>query len=105
MNDNASTLYAKLLGETAAITWEELQPFFARGALLWVDGAEDLVGVALAVAQDDKTRVAALLTDGKLSKVDENRAQDLLARDPKLWAVVVAPWVLIHERDEAPTRH
>jgi hypothetical protein len=105
MNDNASTLYAKLLGETAAITWEELQPFFARGALLWVDGAEDLVGVALAVAEDEKTRVAALLTEGKLSKVDENRAQDLLARDPKLWAVVVAPWVLIQERDEAPTRH
>ena len=32
MADDASTLYAKLLGETAAITWQELQPFFARGA-------------------------------------------------------------------------
>ena len=105
MNDNASTLYAKLLGETAAITWEELQPFFARGALLWVEGAEDLVDVALAVAEDDKARISALLAAGKLSKVEESRAQDLLARDPKLWAVVVAPWVLIQERDEAPTRH
>ncbi|BAN47435.1 DUF2288 domain-containing protein [Metapseudomonas resinovorans] len=105
MNDNASTLYAKLLGETAAITWEELQPFFARGALLWVDGAQDLVAVALAVAEDDKPKVAELLTSGKLCKVEETRAQDLLARDPNLWAVVVAPWVLIQERDEAPTRH
>jgi hypothetical protein len=105
MNDNASTLYAKLLGETAAISWEELQPFFARGALLWVDGAADLVGVALAVAEDDKAQVAALLAAGTLGKVEEERAQDLLARDPKLWAVVVAPWVLIQERDEAPTRH
>ncbi|HAF91019.1 MAG TPA: DUF2288 domain-containing protein, partial [Pseudomonas sp.] len=28
MNDEASTLYAKLLGETAAISWPELEPFF-----------------------------------------------------------------------------
>ncbi|MNR62371.1 hypothetical protein D3C85_1843740 [compost metagenome] len=63
------------------------------------------MAVALAVAEDDKAQVAAFLAAGKLSKVEEDRAQDLLARDPKLWAVVVAPWVLIQERDEAPTRH
>ena len=45
MADDASTLYAKLLGETAAITWQELQPFFARGALLQVAGEADLVEV------------------------------------------------------------
>lgn len=105
MNDSSSTLYAKLLGETAAITWEELQPFFARGALLWVEGAEDLVGVALAVAEDDKPKVTQLLGAGSLAKVEESRAEDLLTRNPKLWAVVVAPWVLIQERHEAPTRH
>lgn len=37
MTEQPSTLYAKLLGETAAITWQELQPTFARGALLLVD--------------------------------------------------------------------
>ncbi|PZR38356.1 MAG: DUF2288 domain-containing protein, partial [Ectopseudomonas oleovorans] len=29
MTDQSSTLYAKLLGETAPIRWQELQPFFA----------------------------------------------------------------------------
>ncbi|OEC41338.1 hypothetical protein A7D27_14135 [Pseudomonas sp. 1D4] len=105
MNESSSTLYAKLLGETAAITWEELQPFFARGQLLWVEGQEDLVGVALAVAEDDKPQVAALLQAGKLERVEEARARDLLERDPTLWAVVVAPWVLVQERLEVPARH
>ena len=98
MTEQPSTLYAKLLGETAPISWEELQPFFARGALLWVAGAQDLVEVALAVAEDDRGKVASWLTDGALRKVEAEQAEDLLGRDPKLWAVVVAPWVLIQER-------
>ncbi len=28
MSEDQSTLYAKLLGETAPISWQELQPFF-----------------------------------------------------------------------------
>jgi len=93
-----SSLYLKLLGETAPIRWEELQPFFARGALLWVHGSLDLVEVALAVAEDNRDKVTGWLTSGALGKVEENRAGDLLARDPQLWAVVVAPWVLVQER-------
>jgi hypothetical protein len=98
MTQEPSTLYAKLLGETASITWEELQPFFAKGALLWVEPAQDLIAVAEAVAENDQTRVAAWLADGGVAKVAESRALDLLQRNPPLWAVVVAPWVLIQER-------
>lgn len=93
-------LYLKLLGETAPIRWEELQPFFARGALLWVHGTEDLVEVALAVAEDDRDKVGSWLASGMLGKLEESRAEDLLARDPQLWAVVVAPWVLVQEREQ-----
>ncbi len=105
MTEQPSTLYAKLLGETAPISWQELQPFFARGALLWVDATMDLVEVALAVAQNEQAKVAAWLAAEQVSKVEERRAEDLLARDPKLWAVVVAPWVLIQERAEGPSSH
>ncbi|WP_137818901.1 DUF2288 domain-containing protein [Pseudomonas sp. 2FG] len=103
MPEQASTLYAKLLGETAPISWQELQPFFARGALLWVSATMDLVEVALAVAQNEQGKVATWLAAEQVSKVEERRAEDLLARDPKLWAVVVAPWVLIQERAEGPS--
>lgn len=101
MTQEPSTLYAKLLGETAAITWNELQPFFAKGALLWVEPALDLIEVAEAVAENRAEKVAAWLAAGEVSKVSESRALDLLERDPALWAVVVAPWVLIQDRAQA----
>ncbi len=105
MTDQSSTLYAKLLGETAPIRWQELQPFFARGALLWVEGSQDLVAVAHAVAENDQARVAQWMKQGLLCKLEDSRAEDLLARDPQLWAVVVAPWVLVQERAGDSTLH
>lgn len=100
MKEQPSTLYAKLLGETAPITWQELQPFFARGALLWVDSDQDLIEVAEAVAEDRRELVGAWLEGGRVAVLSDTRAEDLHARDPSLWAVVVAPWVLVQERAE-----
>ena len=77
MNQEPSTLYAKLLGETASITWKELEPFFAKGALLWVDPDLDLIAAAEAVAQDEGEKVAAWLAADKLAKLSETRALDL----------------------------
>jgi hypothetical protein len=98
MTQEPSTLYAKLLGETASISWKELQPFFAKGALLWVEPSQDLIAVAEAFAENAEAKVAAWLGTGEVGKVSESTALDLLERDPPLWAVVVAPWVLIQER-------
>ena len=97
MTEQPSTLYAKLLGQTAAITWEELQPFFARGTLLWVDAPHDLIEIAQALVENKQDKVAQWLSQNALSKLDDERASDLQARDPALWAVVVAPWVLAQE--------
>ncbi|VXC57059.1 conserved hypothetical protein [Pseudomonas sp. 8Z] len=105
MTEQTSTLYAKLLGETAAITWQELQPFFARGALLWVEGRQDLVAVAEAVASDDQAKVAQWMAQGVLGKLEDSQAESLQAREPQLWAVVVAPWVLVQERLSAVSLH
>lgn len=102
--EQPSTLYAKLLGETAAITWPELQPFFARGTLLMVEGTQDLIEVAQAVAQNEHAKVAAWLESGLLSRVDDSRAKSVFERNPELWAVVVAPWVLVQERTERTER-
>jgi hypothetical protein len=98
MTQEPSTLYAKLLGETASIPWKELQPFFAKGALLWVEQSLDLIEVAEAVAENEASRVSAWLAAGQLGKVSEARAIELVERDPTLWAVVVAPWVLVQDR-------
>lgn len=105
MSDDPSTLYAKLLGETASISWQELQPFFARGALLRVASDFDLIEAAQAVAQDDREKVAAWLASGHIAKIEAEHAQDWHERDPALWAVVVAPWVLVQERATKPSLH
>lgn len=101
MHKQPSTLYAKLLGETAQIGWQELQPFFARGALLQVTANVDLVAVAEALAENRSEQVAAWLAGGQLQKVEEAHALEYLERDPTLWAVVVAPWVVIQERGDS----
>ena len=101
MNQEPSTLYAKLLGETATITWKELEPFFAKGDLLWVSSELDLIAVAEAVASDEGKKVAAWLDEDKVAKLSATRAQDILERNPELWSVVVRPWILIQERASA----
>ncbi len=98
MTQEPSTLYAKLLGETASISWKELERFFAKGALLWVDTDLDLIEVAQAVAENQADKVAAWLAEGNVEKLSATRASDLQKRDPTLWAVVVSPWILVQER-------
>ncbi|CRM92337.1 hypothetical protein [Pseudomonas sp. 22 E 5] len=98
MTQEPSTLYAKLLGETAEISWKELEAFFAKGALLWVDAGLDLIEAAEGMAEDNRDKVAAWLAAGSLGEVSATRALDLVERDPSLWAVVVSPWILIQER-------
>lgn len=100
-----STLYAKLLGETATISWPELEPFFAKGNLLRVDAGLDLVAVAEAVAEDDRQRVTAWLDAGQLERIGAGHAEDWQRRNPYLWAVVVAPWVLVQERAGSAAMH
>ncbi|WP_295473545.1 DUF2288 domain-containing protein [uncultured Pseudomonas sp.] len=98
MKQEPSTLYAKLLGETAVIPWQQLQPFFAKGALLWVAPELDLIAVAEAVAENDTARVSAWMAAEQVAKVSESRALAFYEADAQLWAVVVAPWILIQDR-------
>jgi len=38
------------------------------------------------------------MATGKVAKVDDATAADWHSRNPALWAVVVAPWILVQER-------
>ncbi|VVE86789.1 DUF2288 domain-containing protein [Pandoraea bronchicola] len=94
----ASDVYLRLLSETAKIDWKDLESFFARGVLLYVAPGVDLVSVAEAVANDDKDTVSQWLSSGMVQRMQANHATDFAERTPELWAVVVAPWVLVQER-------
>jgi hypothetical protein len=97
MEDNED-MRVKLNGETARIAWAELQKPFARGAVVKVGAGLDLVDVAASFARDDKTAVERWLRDGSVARLTDQDARDWQERDPTLWAVVAAPWVLVQER-------
>lgn len=84
--------------ETARIHWQELETHFARGVVIRVDSDLDLVEVAGCFANDDKPAVEAWINDGKVEHLGMHEAKDWGGRDPELWAVVVAPWVVVQER-------
>lgn len=65
----------------------------------------DLVEAALAVAQDDGDKVAHWMASGQLGRLEVEQAKDWQARDPDLWAVVIAPWVLVQERAGRSSLH
>ncbi len=102
MSDQVSPLYAEILGETAKISWQELQPYFARGLILWVASDENLIAVAEAIVADNKELINQLMQHQRIAKLNDQQAQDYYQRDPELWATVVSPWVLVQER---PNHH
>ncbi|MDO1510353.1 MULTISPECIES: DUF2288 domain-containing protein [unclassified Neisseria] len=85
----------KLNLETARINWQELQPHFARGAAVYVSPDLDLIDIARRMADDDSTTLSALMRQGKFGLVSEAQARQFLADNQDMWAVVVAPWVLV----------
>ena len=84
--------------ETARVYWQELETHFARGVVIRVDSDLDLVEVATCFANDDKPAVEAWIDAGKVQHLEMRVAKDWSSRDPALWAVVVAPWVVVQER-------
>ncbi len=99
MPDNS--LYQHLAGEAGKITWQELQPHFARGVLVVVSDSLDLIEVATRIAQDDRDVVARWTSEGHVIKASDDHARCWTLSNPLLYAVVVAPWVLV----QLPPRH
>lgn len=83
--------------ETGRIEWMELQPHFARGAIINVDLDLDLVETAAAFIEDDSEQILKLLDKNKIWKPDLSEAERWYIGKQEFWAVVVAPWVLIQE--------
>ncbi len=97
MHKTEDPLAAELNRETAKIAWRELERFYARGVVIEVDAHSDLIEVAAAMRRDDTDRVENWLQEGAVVRPDDTRARQWSDADSVLWAVVVAPWVLVQE--------
>ncbi len=88
---------AKILGETAKISWHELERFYAQGKLILVDTSLDLVEVGYSISLDDATKIIAWMEEGLLLKQFDDQAKQWHEQDAEVWSVVIHPWVLAQE--------
>ena len=84
--------------ETAKITWSELERFFARGRVLCVHPSLDLIDVAIAMKNDDTAQLTQWTQATQVQHLPDNVAKQWATREYSLWAVVIAPWVLVQAR-------
>ena len=98
MKEELEQITARLNTETARITWQELERHFARGVLLTVSPKLDLVQVGAHMIHDDKIIIDAWLESGELGKTIDDDAHRWSEGESELWAVVVAPWVLVQAK-------
>ena len=85
----------KLIAETAKIEWKELERFYAQGKVLHISDDSDLVAVAAAFAEDDIEKVKELQIQNKFSAVSDEQAKQWYEDDALVWAVTVAPFILV----------
>lgn len=91
-------MFAEFAKQTAQIRWAELAKHFARGVVVVVSPELDVVKVARDMAQDDKSALEGPISSGAIRRANDDDARYWNANDPELWAVVVAPWVLVQAR-------
>lgn len=105
MSDQKEEMKVKLNAETGKLVWKELEPHYARGAVIKVSADLDLIEVAMCFAEDEKEAIERWLTSGELSRAEQDDARRWSEEDPLFWAVVVAPWVLAQEIETPESLH
>lgn len=98
MNDTDAEIRQILNAETGLLQWGELERHFARGVVIYVSPDANLLDIAVGFAKDDKVMVKKWLESGEVSLLSTEQAKDWQSRDPDIWSVVAAPWVLTQEK-------
>jgi hypothetical protein len=91
-------LRQKLALETARIDWRALEVHHARGVVVQVSEQLDLVDVAMQLISDNKSQFEAWLASGAIGPVADADAHAWHHNQTAVWALVVAPWVLVQQR-------
>lgn len=96
--ESPDQLKARLNLETSRIHWHELQTYYARGQVVRVAAELDLLNVASELTADNKARFEQWMSNGDIGDVSPDLARAWYDRNAELWAVVIAPWVLVQDR-------
>jgi len=101
---NREQLRQKLNLESGQRDWSELQRHFARGVVIAVSPALDLVETALKFSDDDRSTIEVWLANEQIKRADDEYARHWNQDETVFWAIVVAPWVLVQEQT-LPTKN
>lgn len=96
----SESVKTKLIAETSRISWRELQTYYARGQVVRVSGELDLLEVAEQLTADNKARFEAWMAADQVGDVSPDLARAWYDREAELWAVVIAPWVLVQDKHD-----
>jgi len=96
-NSHEEASMAEINAQTARISWQELQRFFATGNCVYIAPELDLVMVALHFARDDAAQIKSWKERDLLMRVSDEQAKIWLAEEAELWTVVIKPWVLVQQ--------
>lgn len=88
--------------ETAKISWQELERFFAAGSVINVEPQLTLIDVAYALSQDDTEQFKAWMAEGLVDHVSDQQAIQWHENNAVVWSVVVKPWILVQDIHEKP---
>ncbi|MGB0845497.1 MAG: DUF2288 domain-containing protein [Thiolinea sp.] len=98
MEEETLPLHTRLNLQTARISWPELERFFARGRVLDVSPKLDLLEVAVALTEDNIDKFSQWTDTKEVQHLTDATAKQWVYDDDNLWAVVVAPWVVVQNR-------
>ena len=101
---NTEEAIHELRSQTAKISWQELERFFAAGKLVYVDESLDMITVGTALIQDRKAEFQQWTEQGLVHPVNDKQATSWAQHNPTLWACVVSPWVLV-QNNKPVTSH
>lgn len=97
---NTESARQELLSQTAKISWEELQRYFAAGSVIYVEPGLDLIDVGIALIQDNKNAFSEWTNNQRVYPASDEQAQSWIEKPTTLWASVVSPWVLVQPLKE-----
>ncbi|ACR13694.1 conserved hypothetical protein [Teredinibacter turnerae T7901] len=93
--ENTVSLTDKLNLETARIHWREIERFFAAGKAIFVAPSLDLIAVATVLHEDNAAQLRTWMETSQVNAVTDDQAKEFAETDAELWALVLAPWVLV----------
>lgn len=95
-NQRESELRASLLRTLGAVYTSDLVAHLKRDAVIVVDSGISLIDCAVAIALDDKAKVAGWMSAGALRRATEDERAQWPSEPTREWlAVVVQPFVLV----------